>query len=188
MGLIMIAAAVMVGFGALGAAVGMGLLGGTLHIAMHAFAKISLFFAAGAILVTAHKTKVSELSGLGRKMPFTFTVFLIGTLSIIGLPPFGGMWSKWYLAMGTIDFTGPEGTRWMLLITLMVSSLLNIAYLAIIPVKAFFGQLPEEENKEIKEAPLPCLIGLAVPAVFCVYLFIYPEPFYSLAKAATLLP
>lgn len=166
----------------------MGLLGGTMHIAMHAFAKISLFFAAGAILVTAHKTKVSELSGLGRKMPFTFTVFLIGTLSIIGLPPFGGMWSKWYLALGAIDFSGPEGTRWMLLITLMISSLLNIAYLAVIPVKAFFGRLPDDANSEIKEAPLPCLIGLAVPAVFCIYLFVFPEPFYSLAKAATLLP
>ncbi|GAA0858212.1 monovalent cation/H+ antiporter subunit D family protein [Aliiglaciecola litoralis] len=164
----------------------MGLLGSAMHIAMHAFAKISLFFAAGAILVTAHKTKVSELSGLGRKMPFTFTVFLIGTLSIIGLPPFGGMWSKWYLALGTLDFSGPEGTRWALLITLMVSSLLNIAYLAIIPVKAFFGRLPEDSDTGIKEAPLPILIGLAIPAVVCVYLFFYPEPFYALAKAATL--
>jgi multicomponent Na+:H+ antiporter subunit D len=166
----------------------MGLLGGALHIAMHAFAKISLFFAAGAILITAHKTKVSELSGLGRKMPFTFTVFLIGTLSIIGLPPFGGMWSKWYLVLGAIDFSGPEGTRWALLITLMLSSLLNIAYLAVIPIKAFFGPLDEQNSTQIKEAPLPCLIGLAIPAVMCIYLFFYPEPFFTLAKAATLQP
>lgn len=163
----------------------LGLLGASLHIVMHAFAKISLFFAAGAILVTAHKTKVSELSGLGRKMPFTFTVFLIGTLSIIGLPPFGGMWSKWYLALGTIDFSGPEFTRWALLGTLMLSSLLNIAYLGIIPVKAFFQNLPEGQTAEIKEAPLPCLIGLAVPALICLYLFFSPEPFYSMAHLAT---
>lgn len=164
----------------------MGLIGASLHITMHAFAKISLFFAAGAILVTAHKTKVSELSGLGKKMPFTFSVFLIGTLSIIGLPPFGGMWSKWYLALGTLDFSGPEFTRWALLGTLMLSSLLNIAYLGVIPLKAFFGKLPEQVDSGIKEAPLPCLIGLAVPALICLYLFFNPEPFFSLAKYAVL--
>ncbi len=164
----------------------MGLLGGTLHIAMHAFGKISLFFAAGAILVTLHKTKISELSGMGRKMPFTFTVFLIGTLSIIGLPPFGGMWSKWYLALGTIDFTGPDFTRWALLGTLMLSSLLNIAYLAVIPVKAFFGKIELGQEIKAKEAPLPCLVGMAIPAIICLILFFYPEPFYSLARAATL--
>lgn len=163
----------------------LGLLGASMHIVMHAFAKISLFFAAGAILVTAHKTQVSELSGLGRKMPFTFGVFLIGTLSIIGLPPFGGMWSKWYLALGTLEFSGPEFTQWALLGTLMISSLLNIAYLGIIPVKAFFQKLPEGQSAEIKEAPLPCLIGLAVPALICLYLFFSPEPFYGLATQAT---
>lgn len=162
----------------------LGLLGASMHIVMHAFAKISLFFAAGAILVTAHKTKVSELSGLGRKMPFTFAIFLIGTLSIIGLPPFGGMWSKWYLALGTLEFSGPEFTRWALLGTLMISSLLNIAYLGAIPMKAFFGKLPEGSDKTIKEAPLPCLIGLAVPALICIYLFFSPEPFFSMAQQA----
>ncbi len=163
----------------------MGLLGGALHITMHAFAKISLFFAAGAILVTAHKTKVSELAGLGRVMPLTFGVFLIGTLSIIGLPPFGGMWSKWYLALGTIEFGSNEFTRWMLLGTLMLSSLLNIFYLAEIPIRGFFGPQDKQAPVVVKEAPLPCLIGLAIPALFCVYLFFYPEPFFSLALQAT---
>ena len=67
-----------------------------MQIAMHAVGKITLFFCAGAIYVAAHKTEVSELSGLGRAMPITFAAFLIGALSIIGLPPFGGLWSKWY--------------------------------------------------------------------------------------------
>lgn len=166
----------------------MGLLGGSLHIAMHAFAKISLFFAAGAIYVTTHKTQVSELNGLGRKMPLTFLVFLIGTLSIIGLPPFGGMWSKWYLALGTIEFGGPEFTKWALLATLMISSLLNIAYLASIPMRAFFAPLPSGQSSDIKEAPLPILIALSIPAICCVYLFFYPEPFYGLAQHALNLP
>lgn len=162
----------------------LGLLGGSMHIAMHAFAKISLFFAAGAIYVTTHKTQVSQLNGLGRKMPITFGVFLIGTLSIIGLPPFGGMWSKLYLAMGTLEFGGPEFTKWALLATLMISSLLNIAYLASIPLKAFFSPLPEGVDTRMKEAPLPCLIALLIPAICCLYLFFYPEPFYGLAQHA----
>jgi len=157
----------------------MSLLGGTLHIAMHAFAKITLFFAAGAILVSTHKTKVSELDGLGRQMPLTFIAFTIGAASIIGLPPFGGMWSKWYLALGTVD-----AGQWLLLATLMISSLLNIVYLLVIPVKAFY---PATSNGTVavKEAPLTCLIGMGIPSLMCIYLFINPEPFYSLARLLT---
>ena len=62
---------------------------------MHAVGKITLFFCAGAIMVGAHKTRVSELDGLGRKMPFTMGAFLVGSLSISGIPPLGGSWSKW---------------------------------------------------------------------------------------------
>lgn len=161
-----------------------GLLGASMHIVMHAFAKISLFFAAGAILITTHKTKVSELDGLGKQMPITFTVFLIGTLSIIGLPPFGGMWSKWYLLLGATEFSGPQITQWAIILTLLLSSLLNIAYLGIIPLKGFFGKPQENVTTEIKEAPVFCLIGLIIPASMCVYLFFYPQPFYDLALRA----
>ncbi len=162
----------------------LGMLGASMHIVMHAFAKISLFFAAGAILITTHKTKVSELDGLGKQMPITFTVFLIGTLSIIGLPPLGGMWSKWYLVLGAAQFDGATITQWAIIITLLLSSLLNIAYLGIIPLKGFFGKPVETENNGIKEAPIMCLIGLTVPALMCVYLFFYPQPFYDLALRA----
>ena len=93
-----------------------GLVGGALQISMHAFAKITLFFAAGAILVAANKTNISDMGGLGRAMPVTFGAFLIGSLSIIGLPPFGGMWSKWYLGLGTVE-TG----QWLLLGVLLIS-------------------------------------------------------------------
>jgi len=66
------------------------MVGGSMHIAMHAFGKITLFFCAGSIMVAAHKTEVSELDGLGRRMPFTMTAFLIGSFSVIGVPPMGG--------------------------------------------------------------------------------------------------
>jgi len=158
----------------------MGILGGALHIAMHAFAKITLFFAAGAILVAAHKTEISEMGGLGRAMPVTFGAFLIGSLSIIGLPPFGGMWSKWFLALGTI-----EAEQWVLLSVLLVSSLLNIAYLLPIPVRAFFGKAADGGcYTQIREAPVSCLLAMIVTSLACLVLFFYPNIFYALAAQA----
>jgi multicomponent Na+:H+ antiporter subunit D len=158
----------------------MGLLGGSLHIAMHAVAKITLFFAAGAVLVAAHKTEISDMGGLGRAMPVTFGAFLIGSLSIIGLPPFGGMWSKWYLGLGSI-----EAGHWLLLGVLLVSSLLNIAYLLPIPIRAFFGRANDGSSyTQIKEAPLSCLAAMIVTSLACLLLFFYPDPFYELAASA----
>jgi multicomponent Na+:H+ antiporter subunit D len=84
-------------------ATGTGVVGGAMHIAMHAFGKITLFFCAGAILVAAHKTEISEMRGLGRRMPFTFAAFFVASLSIIGLPPMGGTWSKWELALAAAE-------------------------------------------------------------------------------------
>ena len=157
-----------------------GLIGASMHIAMHAFAKITLFFAAGAIFVACHKKLVSELNGLGRAMPITFIAFLIGTLSIIGLPPFGGMWSKWYLGLGAA-----ETAQLLLLAVLMISSLFNILYLLPIPIRAFFSK-PEsgEHYTEIKEAPKPILLAMVITSTACVILFFYPDPFYRLASLA----
>ena len=161
-------------------AVEMSLIGASMHIVMHAFAKITLFFAAGAILVAAHKKNISDMSGLGRAMPVTFIAFTIGSLSIIGLPPFGGMWSKWYLALGTV-----QTEQWILLAILMSSSLLNIAYLLPISIRAFFAK-PKEGPvyTEVKEAPLSMLIAMGFTALACIALFFYPDPFYNLALDA----
>ena len=76
--------------------------GAVLHIAMHACGKITLFFCAGAIFVATGKKYVSQLRGLGRRMPITMGAFMIGSLSVIGLPPLGGFISKWYLGIGCI--------------------------------------------------------------------------------------
>ena len=81
----------------------MGAIGGGMHIVTHAFGKITLFMCAGAIYVATHKTEISQMRGLGRAMPFTFIAFGIGALSIIGLPPLGGSWSKWLLMVGAAD-------------------------------------------------------------------------------------
>jgi multicomponent Na+:H+ antiporter subunit D len=155
-----------------------GIIGGGMHIVMHAFGKITLFFGAGAIMVAAHKTEISQMKGLGRTMPFTFGAFFVGALSIIGLPPAGGVWSKWFLGLGTLE-AGQIG----LLAVLMVSSLLTLVYLLEIPVKAFFGK-PETplEHEGVHEAPLPSLIAIGVTSLATIGLFLYPEPFYRLME------
>ncbi|MBL4623004.1 MAG: hypothetical protein JKY89_11440, partial [Immundisolibacteraceae bacterium] len=133
----------------------LGIIGGAMHIPTHAFGKITLFFAAGAILVASHKTDISQMRGLGRVMPITFGAMLIGCLSIIGLPPLGGTWSKWYLVMATV-----ETEQWIMLGVLLVSSLLNIAYLLPIPIRAFYGGDNTAGKVTIKEAPLMCLLAM----------------------------
>ena len=156
-----------------------GVIGSSMHIATHAFGKITLFFCAGAILVAAHKSKISEMRGLGRAMPITMAAFFIASLSIIGVPPTGGTWSKWFLLMGTI-----ETEQFILMTILMVSSLLNIAYLLPIPFHAFFSaDKTAASGSGIKEAPLASLIAICITTVGCVVLFVYPEPLYELAKS-----
>lgn len=154
----------------------LGIIGGAMHIAMHAFGKITLFFCAGAIYVASGKVNVSQLNGLGKVMPFTFAAFFIGTCSVIGLPPFGGMWSKYYLALAAAD-TG----QLFFLGALMVSSILNVAYLIPIVARGFFrpSDAPEEGGG-IKEAPVFCVIPLCISALGCIALFFFADDLYNL--------
>ncbi len=155
-----------------------GVIGSGMHIAMHAFGKITLFFGAGAIMVAAHKTEISEMDGIGRAMPVTMLAFLIGCLSVIGLPPMGGMWSKWYLALGTL-----EAQQIPLLAVLMLSALLNIAYLLPIPVRAFFYKPKEvQPHHQLQEAPIPCLIALVITSIGCLVLFFGSDGLYDLLR------
>jgi len=157
-----------------------GLTGGMLHIAMHAFGKITLFFCAGAIFAATGKKYISEMAGIGKRMPITMTAFFIGSLSVIGLPPCGGFISKWYLVLGTL-----EADQWVMLVILLSSSLLNAAYFLPVVYKAFFCT-PEESKFEDKteEAPRWCVIPLEITAVISIILFFYPQPFLKLAELA----
>ena len=87
-----------------------GVMGGVAHITNHAVSKITLFLCAGSIYASAHKTEVSQLSGLAKKMPWTMAAFAVASLSMIGIPPASGFVSKWYLALGSmerVDGSGP---------------------------------------------------------------------------------
>jgi len=156
----------------------MSVSGGVLHIVMHAFGKITLFFCAGAILVALHKSEISKLDGIGRRMPITMGAFFIGAISIIGLPPAGGAWSKLLIAGGSLD----TGTIiWVMV--LMFSTLLNIAYLLPIPLRAFLKPDPElapGEKATMQEAPFACLWAIVLTAITCLALFLYPAPLTEL--------
>ena len=157
-------------------AVQAGIIGAGMHIAMHAFGKITLFFCAGAIYVSTKKTEISDMKGLGRSMPLTMFAFFIGSLSIIGLPPAGGTWSKWYLMLGTL-----ETEHLILMGVLMVSSLLNIAYLLPIVVRGFFSGSNNGKPVKIKEAPFACLLAISLTALGCLALFFFPQGLQHLA-------
>jgi multicomponent Na+:H+ antiporter subunit D len=150
-------------------ATSMGVLGGGMQIAMHAMGKITLFMCAGSIYVATHKTETSQMQGLGRVMPITFIAFLIGALSIIGLPPMGGSWSKWLLVMGAAD-TG----HWVIIAVLMVSSLMNVAYLLPLVGRGFFLSSPDiDKDAPMAEAGMLIWLPPALTALGCIVLFFY---------------
>lgn len=155
--------------------------GAAMHIATHAVGKITLFFCAGAILVASHKKNISEMVGLGRTMPITMFAFAVGAISIIGLPPMAGTWSKWFLTIGAL-----EADKLIIVAVLMVSSLLNIAYLLPIPIKAFFSSSGEQTGSwswsDTKEAPLACIIALVTTSILCLVLFFFPQPLVELVN------
>ncbi len=115
-------------------------IGGGIQIVMHAWGKITLFMCAGAIYTVAHRTEISALNGLGRTMPWVFGAFLVGSLSIIGIPPMGGSWPKFFLMAGALD----AGQKF-LLAALILSSILNVAYLVPVAMRGFL--LPPDSPK-----------------------------------------
>ncbi len=150
-------------------ATSLSVVGAGLHIATHAAGKITLFFCAGAIYLAHKKTEVSALDGIGRQMPYTMTAFLIASLSLIGLPPLAGMWSKSLLLQSALD-----AQQLMVVAVLMLSSLLSVAYLMPIVGRAFFKPLPDVTDGAPvvrKEAPWPCVVALLVTAALTLVLF-----------------
>ena len=139
-----------------------------MHIATHAAGKITLFFCAGAIYVAHHFTDIKQMNGLGRKMPVTYAAFALGALSIIGVPPLAGAWSKFMLMGGALD-----NDYILVLVVLMISSLLNLVYLGEIVMRGFFAKPTQEVSalEGVKEAPLACLIPLSLTALLTLILF-----------------
>lgn len=154
-----------------------GMASGIIHIANHALGKITLFLCAGSIYVASHKTKVSELNGIGKRMPFTMAAFALGALSLIAFPPLGGFISKWYLTMGAI-----EAEQYSIIAVLVASTILNACYFMPIVYAAFFRDLPPGEKAERQEAPIVMVVPLALTAIGILVAFFSPSMFLDLAR------
>ncbi|MBN4054517.1 monovalent cation/H+ antiporter subunit D family protein [Nitrospira defluvii] len=169
-----------------------GMTGGVIHIANHAFSKITLFFAAGSIFVASHKTNISQMNGIGRQMPWTMTAFAIATLSMIGIPPSAGFVSKWYLAIGTI-----EADQIAILFVLLASTLLNAIYFVPIVFNAFFKPPQDlalahaaagdkdghdEVPHHVGEVSPFIVAPMMVTAIISLILGMFPDIFLSLVK------
>lgn len=143
-------------------------IGAAIHMVAHAFGKITLFFAAGAIYVAAKKTEINQLKGIGRRMPVTMTAFTIGALSMIGVPPTGGFVSKWYILAGAF-----QDDNYVALATIILSTVLNAAYFLPIIYMAWF--MPEEKTpgKGHGEAPWPAVLALALTAFLTIAFFFF---------------
>ena len=159
--------------------------GATLHIAAHAFGKITLFFAAGSIYTAAHKTKVSQLDGIGKRMPFTMIAFGIGALSMIGIPPTAGFISKWYILSGALE----TGEAFAILV-IAASTLLNAGYFLPIVYAAFFkDEKPRNDDDPFRkyddhgEAPVAVVMALSFTALGTIVLFFFPDVPLALGRA-----
>ncbi len=151
------------------------ILAAAMHIVIHAFGKITLFFAAGAITTASGKTRVSELAGIGKNMPWTMTAFAIGSLSMIGVPPAAGFLGKWYLLQGA-----HMTENMFALAVIVISTLLNAAYFLPIVYTAFFND-PEPGSKT-REASWLMVLPLTLTAIATVVLFLMPAGLFSLAQ------
>jgi multicomponent Na+:H+ antiporter subunit D len=166
-------------------------VGAAMHIAAHAVSKITLFFAAGAIYTAAHKSEISEMRGIGRRMPWTMGAFAVGALSMIGLPPTAGFLGKWFMLSGAVQ-TG----QWIAVGIIVLSTILNAAYFLPIIYTAFFEReaVPHplgagvvddhghDSSNDHGEAPLPIVMALTATAAATVALFLFPEIPLALAK------
>ncbi len=161
------------------------LTGSLLHIVYHAVIKNVLFLTAASVIYsTKHLHYVADLEGLGRVMPWTFGCFTIASLGLVGVPPFAGFLSKWYLATGILAEKIPV-ISWMAPAVLLASALMTAAYLLSISIKAFFPRKDlvldtNEQGEAVHETPLQMVLPMVILAAFVVVLGIAAQPWFNL--------
>jgi multicomponent Na+:H+ antiporter subunit D len=118
--------------------------GGLLHIPAHAFMKLTLFFCAGIIHVETHTDYISEMDGIGKRMPLTMAAFAVAAAGMAGIPLVAGFVSKWFLLIGAV-----EASQSIFAVVLLVSGVLNIAYFWPIVYGAFFETYGDADAKPL---------------------------------------
>lgn len=159
-----------------------GLTGGLLQVFFHACAKIGLFLVAGVIIYLTDIRQVEYFHNLGRRMPVTFVCLALLSLSLVGIPPFGGFWSKWHIALAALDAL-PGALGYITPAVLLISALLTAGYLFAPVVWGFF---PGEDMRpyagpRMKE-PVVMMIPLLLLAVFCGVLGFFPGAITSVMQ------
>ena len=145
-----------------------GLEGALWQVVFHATVKIGLFLCAGAVIYLYNITSVDKLDGIGKKMPVTFVCFTVLSLSLTGIPPLGGFFSKWHLATAALSATDIGVFSWLAPAILLLSALLTAGYLLPVSIKAFWNKqdknLPEKTEKEpfLMTAPIVILSAFAL--------------------------
>ncbi len=152
-------------------------IGAVTHMVAHAFGKITLFFAAGAIYTAAKKTEIHQLSGIGRRMPWTMTAFTIGALSMIGVPPTGGFVSKWFILAGAF-----QAGNYLALGTIILSTVLNAAYFLPIIFMVWFAKEKTAPDLDHGEAPFAVVLALTITAALTIGFFFFNGPVLDLEK------
>jgi len=150
-------------------------IGAAIHIAAHAFGKITLFFTAGAIYVASKKTEISQLNGIGWRMPYTMAAFAVGALSMIGVPPTAGFVSKWFIIAGAFQLD-----NYFVLVVLIISTALNAAYFLPIIFNAFFKAEDVTPVKDHGEAPVNMVMALSFTAMLTILFFFFNGPVLDL--------
>ncbi len=134
--------------------------GAIVHLVHQGIMKITMFFAAGNIAETYGYYKISQLNGIGRRMPLTMGAFTIAVFGMIGLPPVAGFISKWYLGLGAVE----AGSYWVVFV-LLASSALNAAYFLPIVYRAWFCEPEHEVVPRLRSGRLETQALLLIPVV-----------------------
>jgi multicomponent Na+:H+ antiporter subunit D len=150
-------------------------VGAAVHMVAHAFGKITLFFAAGAIYTAARKTELHQFRGIARRMPWTMAAFTIGALSMIGVPPTGGFVSKWYILAGAF-----QADNYVAIAAIIASTALNAAYFLPIIFMAWFLEEDVPPAKEHGEAPFAAVLALTITAALTLLFFFFNGPVLEL--------
>jgi multicomponent Na+:H+ antiporter subunit D len=158
-----------VGYVVLGLGIGtpLGIAGGLFHLFNHALAKGLLFLNSGSVQMATGTRNLDEMGGLAKRMPLTAATNIIGSLSISGVPPLSGFWSKLIIIMALV-----QSGEWLLAVIAVLASVLTLWYYLVIQRKAFFGQL-NERWKDVKEAPFWMTFSTVVLALLSIGIGIF---------------